>query len=67
MSRQRQKINYIYKLSGALVFEEKRRNKAISEIFDKKSCLKLVFASLIRATQRRRRLDFSFSACDRQG
>ena len=32
--------------------EEKRRTKVIPRFFDEKSCLKLVFATLIRVSQR---------------
>jgi len=40
--------------------EEKRRSNAIPRFFDEKSGLKLVFASLIRASQNWRRLKFTF-------
>ena len=40
--------------------EEKRRSNAIPRFFDEKSGLKLVFASLIRASQSWRRLKFTF-------
>jgi transposase-like protein len=40
--------------------EEKRRSRAIPRFFDEKSGLKLVFASLIRASQNWRRLKFTF-------
>ncbi len=39
--------------------EERRRTKVIPRFFDEKSCLKLVFASLWRASQRWRRVRFS--------
>lgn len=40
--------------------EEKRRSNTIPRFFDEKSGLKLVFASLIRASQSWRRLKFTF-------
>lgn len=40
--------------------EEKRRSNAIPRFFDEKNALKLVFASLIRASQNWRRLKFTF-------
>jgi len=40
--------------------EEKRRSNVIPRFFDEKSGLKLVFASLIRASQNWRRLKFTF-------
>jgi transposase-like protein len=40
--------------------EEKRRSKVIPRFFDEKSGLKLVFATLIRAAQRWRRLTITF-------
>lgn len=39
--------------------EERRRSKVIPRFFDEKSCLKLVFATLIQASQRWRRIRFS--------
>jgi transposase-like protein len=39
--------------------EEKRRSKVIPRFFDEKSCLKLAFATLIRVSQRWRRIRIS--------
>ena len=39
--------------------EERRRSKVIPRFFDEKSCLKLVFATLWRASQRWRKVRFS--------
>jgi transposase-like protein len=40
--------------------EERRRSKVIPRFFDEKSGLKLVFATLIRASQRWRRVAITF-------
>ena len=39
--------------------EERRRTKVIPRFFDEKSCLKLVFATLWRASQRWRNVTFT--------
>ncbi len=36
--------------------EERRRTKIIPRFFDKRSCLKLVYATLVRASQRWQRI-----------
>jgi len=41
--------------------EEKRRSKVLPRFFDEKSCLKLAFASLLRASWKWRRVPISFS------
>jgi len=40
--------------------EEKRRSKVLPRFFDEKSCLKLAFASLLRASWKWRRIPLSF-------
>ena len=41
--------------------EEKRRSKVLPRFFDEKSCLKLAFASLLRASWKWRRVPISFN------
>ncbi len=36
--------------------EERRRTKIIPRFFDERSCLKLVYATLVRTSQRRQRI-----------
>lgn len=39
--------------------EQKRRTKRIPRLFDEKSCLKLVYATMVRASQKWRRVKMS--------
>jgi len=39
--------------------EQKRRTKVIPRFFDEKSCLKLVYATMVRASQKWRRVKMS--------
>jgi len=41
--------------------EEKRRSKVLPRFFDEKSCLKLAFASLLRASWKWRRIPISLT------
>ena len=40
-------------LTGRSFLEERRRTKIIPRFFDERSCLKLVYATLVQASQRR--------------
>jgi len=46
-------------LAERAIEEERRRSKTIPRFFDEKSCLKLCFASLLRASQRWQRITIS--------
>ena len=46
-------------LLSVRLLEQKRRTKIIPRFFDEKSCLKLVYATMVRASQKWRRVKMS--------